>query len=56
MRAIEKTQVCPSDYARNGAQRARIVEKIHKPPLGTLADAQVRKGDVLIENEPLGSD
>ena len=26
------------------AQRAKIVEKVHKPPIGTLADALV-KGD-----------
>ena len=41
---------------RCAAQRAKIVEKVHKPPLGTLVDAHVKKGDVLKENEYLGSD
>ena len=29
----------------NGIQRAKIVEKVHKPSLGTLADARVKKED-----------
>ena len=38
------------------AQRAKIVENVHKPPLGTLADARVKKGDgmSLVEKSVLG--
>ena len=37
-------------------QRAKIDEKVHKPLLGTLADAQMKKGDVLKKmNTYLGS-